>query len=152
MAYRASHTYTGDTMQKPIYQALATSVGGRDGHVKTSDGLLDLKVALPKELGGAGGATNPEQLFAAGYAACFHSALQHVAREAKVQLSDSQVSATVGIGKKEGGGFELSAKLAVSAKAPAAAQLKELVDKAHQTCPYSHATRNNMPVELAIKA
>ena len=134
-----------------LYTAQATSTGlGRNGHVASSDGALELDLSIPKEMGGAGGAgTNPEQLFAAGYAACFHSALQAVARKEKVSVRDSSVAAAVGIGK-QGEGFGLTVELAVSLPGlePEAAQ--KLVDAAHQMCPYSNATRGNIDVNLRV--
>ena len=133
-----------------LYTAHATSTGaGRDGHVATDDGLIDLDLAVQKELGGPGGKANPEQLFAAGYAACFHSALQIVARAAKVDLGASSVEATVGIGK-EGEGFGLNAVLEVSAPGAAREVAQDLVAKAHRLCPYSNATRGNIEVDLDL--
>lgn len=132
-----------------LYTASATSVGGRDGGVRTSDGILDLKVAMPKELGGQGGATNPEQLFAAGYAACFHSALKRVAAKEKVGVRESRVTAEVGIGPV-GNGFGLEVDLRVLLPGVAPAVAEALVDQAHELCPYSIATRNNIPVRLHV--
>jgi len=135
---------------EPLYVAHAVSSGeGRNGHVATSDGIIDLDLALPKELGGAGGKANPELLFAAGYAACFHSALQSIARQAKLDLGASEVQASVGIGK-EGEGFGLSAILEVSIPGQPRATARELVDKAHEYCPYSRATRGNIQVEIDL--
>ncbi|WP_026922671.1 organic hydroperoxide resistance protein [Glycomyces arizonensis] len=135
---------------EPLYTAHATSSGaGRDGHVATDDGLVDLHLAVQKELGGPGGKANPEQLFAAGYAACFHSALQAVARASKVDLGDSAVTAVVGIGKA-GEGFGLSAALEVAAPGAPRAAAEELVAKAHRVCPYSNATRGNIDVEVKV--
>ncbi|WP_199044135.1 organic hydroperoxide resistance protein [Glycomyces salinus] len=133
-----------------LYTAHATSSGaGRDGHVATDDGRIDLDLAIQKELGGPGGKTNPEQLFAAGYAACFHSALQAVARAEKVDLGASTVEATVGIGK-EGEGFALNAVLEVSTPGAERAVAEGLVAKAHLVCPYSNATRGNIEVDLDL--
>lgn len=133
-----------------LYTAHATSSGaGRDGHVATDDGRIDLDLAIQKELGGPGGKTNPEQLFAAGYAACFHSALQAVARAEKVDLGESTVEATVGIGK-EGEGFALNAVLEVATPGAERAVAEGLVAKAHQVCPYSNATRGNIEVDLDL--
>ncbi|MCH7231331.1 organic hydroperoxide resistance protein [Glycomyces sp. L485] len=135
---------------KSLYTANATSSGaGRDGHVATDDGLIELDLAIQKELGGPGGKSNPEQLFAAGYAACFHSALQLVARMSKVDLGDSTVTAAVGIGK-EGEGFGLAATLEVSTPGTDRAVAEGLVAKAHQVCPYSNATRGNIDVEIEL--
>ncbi|THV43106.1 organic hydroperoxide resistance protein [Glycomyces buryatensis] len=133
-----------------IYTANAISSGeGRNGHVATDDGLIDLDLAIQKELGGPGGKSNPEQLFAAGYAACFHSALQSIARMAKVDLGDSTVNAAVGIGK-QGEGFGLNAILEVAVPGQPRAIAEELVAKAHQFCPYSNATRGNIDVEIDL--
>ncbi|PRY56249.1 organic hydroperoxide resistance protein [Glycomyces artemisiae] len=135
---------------EPLYVAHAVSSGeGRNGHVATDDGLIDLDLAIQKELGGPGGLTNPEQLFAAGYAACFHSALQAVARAAKVDLGASSVEASVGIGK-EGEGFGLNAILEVSTPGAPRETARALVEKAHQVCPYSNATRGNIVVEIDL--
>jgi lipoyl-dependent peroxiredoxin len=132
-----------------IYTATATATGdGRDGRTRSSDGLVDLDLAIPKEMGGAGGATNPEQLFAAGYAACFHSALKAVARQQKVIFSDSAVTADVGIGADDAGGFGLEITLSVELGGLDQAAAEQLVDAAHQVCPYSNATRGNVPVTL----
>ena len=134
-----------------LYTARATSTGeGRNGHVRSSDGLIDTDVAFPVEMGGAGGATNPEQLFAAGYAACFHSALKGVAKRAKTTVDGSEVTGEVGIGPIGGGAFGLTVTLKISIPGMDKAQAKELVDTAHQVCPYSNATRGNIDVALEI--
>ena len=135
----------------PLYtaEALATG-GGRDGHVRTGDGQLDLDLAVPKEMGGAGGAANPELLFAAGYAACFHGALQAVARQEKADLGDSSVGAHVGIGSDGKGGFELAVTLEVVIPDLPHDQAQALADKAHQVCPYSNATRGNIDVTVQV--
>jgi lipoyl-dependent peroxiredoxin len=134
-----------------LYTARATSTGeGRNGHVRSSDGLIDTDVAFPVEMGGAGGATNPEQLFAAGYAACFHSALKGVAKRAKTTVDGSEVTGEVGIGPIGGGGFGLAVTLKINIPGMDKAQAKELVDTAHQVCPYSNATRGNIDVALEI--
>jgi Ohr subfamily peroxiredoxin len=136
----------------PLYTATATSTGGRDGRSRSSDGVLDLPLAIPKELGGAGGAkTNPEQLFAAGYSACFESALRFVARMQKVQVTQSQVTAKVSLHKTEQGGFQLSAELRISVPEVPRPVAEKLIAAAHQVCPYSMATRGNMPVELVLE-
>ena len=134
-----------------LYTAKATSTGaGRNGHVASSDGVLDLDLAMPKELGGAGGAaTNPEQLFAAGYAACFHSALQAVARREKASVRDSTVTAEVAIGKQDPG-FGLAVDLVVALPGLDEPTAQKLVDAAHQMCPYSNATRGNIDVNLRV--
>ena len=134
-----------------IYTASAVATGdGRNGHVQSVDQILDLDVRIPQEMGGPGGATNPEQLFAAGYAACFHSALRAVAGRAKADTSDSEVTADVSIGSREDGGFQLAVRLEVALPALSEEQARELVEQAHQVCPYSHATRGNIDVELAL--
>ena len=130
-------------------EALATG-GGRDGHVRTSDGQLDLDLAVPKDMGGAGGAANPELLFAAGYSACFHGALQAVARAEKAQLGDSTVGAKVSIGSDGKGGFQLAVKLEVVIPDLPHDEAQALADKAHQVCPYSNATRGNIEVEVTV--
>jgi Ohr subfamily peroxiredoxin len=135
---------------KVLYTAKATSTGdGRNGHVVSSDQRLDLDLALPPEMGGSGNGTNPEQLFAAGYAACFHSALRIVARRARVDPGDSTVSAEVGIGP-EGEAFGLVVTLIVSIPGLEREQARELAEAAHQVCPYSRATRGNISVELRV--
>ena len=134
-----------------LYTAEALSTGaGRDGRVVTSDGTLDLTLAPPKELGGSGDGTNPEQLFAAGYAACFHSALQMVARQEKVTLGDSSVGARVGIGGNGQGGFGLEVTLEVVLPELDQDTAQSLADKAHQVCPYSNATRGNIEVTVTV--
>jgi Ohr subfamily peroxiredoxin len=136
---------------KVVYIAEATAVGGREGRVRSTDGAIDLDLAIPKELGGPGGmATNPEQLFAAGYAVCFHNALRLVARRAKANVDGSEVSAAVGLGPIEGGRYGIQVALKISLPGVEAQQAKELVDAAHQVCPYSNATRGNIEVDLQI--
>ena len=135
---------------KVLYTAKATSTGdGRNGHVVSSDQRLDLDLALPPEMGGSGNGTNPEQLFAAGYSACFHSALRIVARRARVDPGDSTVSAEVGIGP-EGEAFGLVVTLIISIPGLEREQARELAETAHQVCPYSRATRGNISVELRV--
>ncbi len=134
-----------------LYSTSVTSMGGRDGAVKSADGIIDLELAVPKELGGPGGAKpNPEELFAAGYAACFHGALKLVAGQQKLSIHRSTVTATVGIGPNDAGGFALEVDLAVSVPSLDRAKAEELVRAAHTVCPYSNATRNNIPVRLAV--
>lgn len=130
-------------------EALATG-GGRNGHVATSDGILDLDVRVPKEMGGAGGAANPELLFAAGYAACFHSAFQSVARAQKVEIHDTSVGARVQIGSNGQGGFQLAVELEVVVPDLPHEQAQALADAAHQVCPYSNATRGNIEVTVRV--
>jgi Ohr subfamily peroxiredoxin len=138
---------------KVIYTAAATATGdGRDGHVETSDGTFSLDVAVPKEMGGAGGATNPEQLFAAGYAACFHSALRLVARRSGADVTGSVVGAEVGIGPADGGGYGLAVALRVDLPALDRSTAEQLLEQAHQVCPYSNATRGNVEVALTVGA
>jgi osmotically inducible protein OsmC len=136
-------------MAEAIYTAEATSSGGgRNGHVRTSDGVLDADVKMPPELGGPGGATNPEQLFAAAYAACFHGALRLVARNKAVQLSDdATIDAAVGLGKDDTG-FAISATITAHLPGLDQTQADELVAAAHEVCPYSKATRGNVEVQL----
>jgi Ohr subfamily peroxiredoxin len=135
-----------------IYTASATATGeGRNGHVRSIDGVLDLDLAIPKEMGGPGGALpNPEELFAAGYAACFHSALKAVARAKKITLTDTAVTADIGIGPNGQGGYQLSATIEVELPGVDEATANELLDAAHQVCPYSNATRGNIEVQLSL--
>jgi len=136
-----------------LYTAEATAVGGRDGGVKSADGVLDLSLAVPKELGGPGGAkTNPEELFAAGYSACFLGALKVVAAGHKVNIHDANVTAKVGIGPNDAGGFALEVELAVALPKAEAEGAATVVRAAHQVCPYSNATRGNVPVKLTVSA
>ena len=132
-----------------LYTAIATSTGdGRNGgRARTDDGVLDVTLALPKEMGGPGGATNPEQLFAAGWAACFHSAIKAVAAKTKVTITDSAVVAEIGIAPIEGG-FGLSAALDIELGGVDQEAGDRLVAAAHQMCPYSNATRGNIDVKL----
>jgi len=138
---------------KPLYTAHATAHGGRDGHVRSSDGVLDLEVKTPKEMGGPGGAaTNPEQLFAAGYAACFASALKLVAQRQKVDAADAAVTAEVSLNPLDGGRFGLSVVLRVELPEHLHGEVAEkLIEATHQVCPYSNATRGNIPVELVVE-
>ena len=134
-----------------LYTAEALATGaGRNGHVRTSDGRIDLDLAVPKEMGGSGEGANPEELFAAGYSACFPSALQAVARTAKVQLGASSVGASVGIGPNDSGGFQLQVTLEVVVPELPHDQALALVEQAHQVCPYSNATRGNIEVTLKV--
>jgi lipoyl-dependent peroxiredoxin len=134
-----------------IYTAVATATHGRDGRAVSSDGRLDLQLAIPTEMGGSGQGTNPEQLFAAGYSACFASALGLVGRAAKVDVSDAAVTAEVGIGK-QGEGFGLAVTLRVELPETVDAETgRKLVEQAHQVCPYSNATRGNIDVDLVVE-
>ena len=137
---------------KLLYEAEAVATGeGRSGRSRSSDGVLDVELAIPKEMGGPGGsATNPEQLFAAGYAACFHSALQVVARRERLAVDDSSVAARVGLQANANRGFELSVALQVDLPGVEPATAEQLVAKAHAVCPYSNATRGNVDVELQL--
>jgi Ohr subfamily peroxiredoxin len=134
-----------------LYTARATAYGdGRNGSVTSDDDVLDFDLAVPKELGGPGGEkTNPEQLFAAGYAACFHSAMKLVARRLDVDTEGSTVTAAVGIGVA-GIGFGITAALEVRVPNADPDKARELIDAAHQVCPYSNATRGNIVVELTV--
>lgn len=134
-----------------IYKATVTSTSGRDGRAVSSDKLLDVKLSTPRELGGAGGeATNPEQLFAAGYSACFLSAIKYVAGQSKIALTaDSSVKAEVGIGQIPGG-FGLDVELFINLPGIADEVADDLIAKAHQVCPYSNATRNSLQVRLTL--
>ncbi len=135
-----------------LYTATATATGGRQGHIRSSDGVLDLQLAYPKELGGPGGAaTNPEQLFAAGYAACFENALMRVARERKAPLTHSSVTAHVGIGRETDGYFRLVVMLEVSAPGRDRSEVEDMARVAHEeVCPYSRATRGNIKVNVRV--
>ena len=141
-------------IMQAIYSATATSTGGRDGRSVSSDNKLDLSLSTPKELGGAGGeGTNPEQLFAAGYSACFIGALKLVASQQKIKMpADVNVTATIGIGPNtKGEGFTISADLEVNIPGVEASVVEQLVEAAHQVCPYSNATRGNIDVNFTIK-
>ncbi|WP_298746425.1 organic hydroperoxide resistance protein [uncultured Serinicoccus sp.] len=134
-----------------LYTATALATGdGRNGRVESSDGILAADVRAPKEMGGPGGATNPEQLFAAGYAACFHSALRGVAKRAGADVTDSEVVADVSIGPNGEGGFGLAVGLEVTLPQVERADAEKLVEQAHQVCPYSNATRGNIEVTLTV--
>ncbi|MDF1587213.1 organic hydroperoxide resistance protein [Marinimicrococcus flavescens] len=134
------------------YTTQATATGGRDGRAKTKDGSLDVKLSTPKELGGGGGpGNNPEQLFAAGYAACFLGAMKHVASQGGPKVPEgTTVTAQVGIGPRSEGGFGIDVGLDISLPGMDRAEAEALVEKAHQVCPYSNATRNNVPVRLRV--
>ena len=133
-----------------IYTAVATASGdGRNGHARTDDGLLDVDVRMPAAMGGPGGATNPEQLFAAGYAACFHSALKSVARAGKLDVEGTEVTTRVSIGRS-GVGFGLAVELDLHAPNLDKETAQKLLEQAHQVCPYSNATRGNIDVVLTV--
>ena len=137
-------------LEKVVYRAEATSTGGRDGRSVSSDNKLEVKLGVPKEMGGTGDGTNPEQLFAVGYSACFLGAMKFVAGKEKINLpNDTKITGKVGIGPiPQGFGIEAELMIAIPGMDQAAA--KALVDKAHQVCPYSNATRNNIEVKLTL--
>lgn len=134
------------------YRTTATATGGRDGSAKTEDGSLSVKLSTPKELGGGGGeGNNPEQLFAAGYSACFLGAMKFVSQQLSLKVpNDATVTATVGIGPRSEGGFGITADLKVSLPGLDKADAERLVQEAHKVCPYSNATRNNVDVGLTV--
>lgn len=136
---------------KTLYTTSVTAKGGRDGHVKSENGILELDVRTPKALGGASNDfTNPEMLFAAGYSACFDSALNLVIKRAKMETGETTVKAKVSIGQIENGGFGLAVELDVNVPGVTLEEAQSLVEQAHQVCPYSNATRNNIDVQLAV--
>lgn len=136
-----------DTPEKVIYTARATAVSGREGRATSDDGILDLALAAPKETGGPGGAANPEMLFAAGYAACFGSALGVVARKEGIDASNAPVTAAVGLGPS-GGAFALTVELRAEIADVDDVTAQRLVEAAHEVCPYSRATRGNVPITV----
>ena len=134
-----------------LYTAVATATGGREGHSRTNDGRVDVDLDVPPEMGGPGGpGTNPEQLFATGWAACFQSALLRIAGGRGLDVSGSQITARVGIGPLSTGGFGLAAALDLDAPRISRADAVELMERAHQDCPYSRATRGNIDVTLTV--
>ena len=135
-----------------LYKTSAKATGGRDGEAATLDGSLSVKLSTPKELGGAGGpGNNPEQLFAAGYAACFLGAMKFVGSQGGPKVpADTSITSTVGIGPRSEGGFGITVELAVSLPGLAKADAEALVAKAHEVCPYSNATRGNVDVKLTV--
>ncbi|WP_300662265.1 organic hydroperoxide resistance protein [Fluviicola sp.] len=136
---------------KTLYTASATATGGRNGHVKSENGILDLQVRMPKALGGAtDDYTNPEMLFAAGYSACFDSALNRVITLSKTKTGTTSVTAKVSIGAIENGGFGLAVEMDVNIPEVSLEEAQQLADKAHQICPYSNATRGNIEVLLSV--
>ncbi|GHF34644.1 organic hydroperoxide resistance protein [Streptomyces mashuensis] len=141
---------TGIQPVEVLYTAVATAENGRDGRVASDDGKLDVVVNPPKELGGSGAGTNPEQLFAAGFSACFQGALGVVARQEKADISGSTVTARVGLGKTPEGGFGLTVALTASIPNVDRETARALVEKAHQVCPYSNATRGNIEVTVDV--
>jgi Ohr subfamily peroxiredoxin len=144
-------TQEPNEIMSSLYTAVATAVGdGRAGSARSDDGLLDVEFAVPQELGGRGGATNPEQLFAAGYAACFNSALRLVAAQRRLRIGETSITARVGIGPNEAGGFGLTVALAAALPNVEDDVARELLEAAHAVCPYSNATRGNVDVTLEL--
>lgn len=138
---------------KTLYEAKATATGGREGHAATEDGTLDFNLSIPEGLGGKGGSgPNPEQLFATGYAACFLSAVKAAAPKNNVQVpEDAKVTSVVGIGRRDDGvGFGLTVRLTVELPGVEREQAEEVVRQAHEICPYSHAIKNNVEVDLGV--
>ena len=136
---------------KVLYSTSASATGGRNGHVKSENGIVDLEVRFPKALGGANNDyPNPEMLFAAGYAACFDSALNVVIKKEKVETGETTVTAHISLGQLENGGFGLAAELSVNIPKVSIEEAQQLVEKAHQVCPYSNATRGNIDVKLSV--
>ncbi|WP_194818095.1 organic hydroperoxide resistance protein [Nocardia sp. XZ_19_385] len=134
-----------------LYTAEALATGdGRNGHARTTDGKVDVDLTSPKELGGSGEGTNPEQLFAAGYAACFHGALRLVGKNDGVNVDDSAVGTKVSLGKNDAGGFQLAVVIEVTLPNLSRDEAQALADKAHQVCPYSNATRGNIDVTVTV--
>lgn len=139
-------------IMKVLYQAKAVSHGGRDGKVRVENSPLEFELAVPKEMGGSGKTgANPEQLFAAGYAACFEGALLHAARVKKLTLKSTSIAAEVGIGPNHKGGYQLAVSLVATIAGVDQATADELVQEAHQICPYSNATRGNIEVTVEAK-
>lgn len=136
---------------KSLYSAVATAKGGRNGHVKSDNGVLDLEVRAPKALGGANdNYTNPEQLFAAGYSACFDSALNLVIKNEKIKAGETSVTAKVTIGQLDNGGYGLAVELKANIPGVTTEEAQSLIEKTHQVCPYSNATRGNIEVKLIV--
>jgi osmotically inducible protein OsmC len=137
-----------------LYTTKVAATGGRHGHIHSEDGLLDVKLALPRQLGGRGDATNPETLFAGGYAACFENAILHVSRDAGLRFADEdiEVVAEIGLSRNESGGFVLSAALAVTIAGVDQNKAEELVAAAHKVCPYSNAIHGNVDVGFTVVA
>lgn len=135
-----------------MYTAVATSVGGRAGHVKSEDGIIDMDLRAPKEMGGPGGAANPELLFAAGYSACFNSALNFVARTKRIRVGETTVTIAASLGKNEEDQFQLAARIDVNVPGVTPEVAEELVKEANAVCPYSRATKGNIEVTLHTTA
>src|ERR1700680_2600120 len=141
-----------DRIMSPLYSTKVTATGGRHGQIRSEDGLVEMKLALPRQLGGKGDATNPETLFAGGYAACFENALLHVSRDAGLRFADKDVEviAEIGLSRNDSGGFVLSAALAVTVTGVDQKKAEELVEAAHKICPYSNAIRGNVAVGIIV--
>jgi len=138
---------------KPLFTATATATGGRNGHTEAADGTVKADLSVPKEMGGPGrpGTTTPEHLFAAGYAACFGGALDFVAKKQKKDATKTKITCAVSIGPRDGGGFGIAVKMQVEDRSLPQAELTALTKEAHeQICPYSHATRGNVPVDFTV--
>lgn len=139
---------------KPLFTATATATGGRNGHTQSDDGMVKADLSVPKAMGGPGKPTTatPEHLFAAGYAACFGGALDYVAKQHKQNAANARITCAVSIGPRDGGGFGLSVKMTVEDRSLPQADLGAFVKEAHEKiCPYSHATRNNVDVQLEVR-
>jgi len=149
----AANTLAGSRGMADLYTTRVSATGGRHGTVRSEDGILALTLAMPKSLGGPGGATNPEQLFAAGYAACYGNAILRVARETGVRFTDADVEvvAEIGIHRNDSGAFGLSAKLEVALTGVDQAKAEDLARRADAICPYSNAIRGNVAVETTVK-
>jgi Ohr subfamily peroxiredoxin len=136
---------------KAIYTAEATATGGRNGHVKSNNDILDLQVRSPRAMGGTSDDyPNPEMLFAAGYSACFDSALNLVIKKGQIKTGETSITAKISIGQIENGGFGLAAELAINIPEVSLEEAQKLAEQAHQVCPYSNATRGNIEVELTV--
>jgi lipoyl-dependent peroxiredoxin len=142
------------TNMSALYTTKVAATGGRHGQIHSEDGLLDLKLALPRQLGGRGDATNPETLFAGGYAACFENAILHISRDARLRFADEDIGviAEIGLSRGDSGGFVLSASLAVTIAGVDQKTAEELVESAHKICPYSNAIRGNVDVGFTVLA
>ena len=147
-------TTYADPITSALYATKVTATGGRHGQIRSEDGLLDMKLALPRQLGGKGDAANPETLFAGGYAACFENALLHVSRDAGLRFADEDVEviAEIGLSRNDSGGFVLSAALAVTVTGVDQKRAEALVESAHKICPYSNAIRGNVEVGITVSA
>ena len=147
-------TAYSDRIMSTLYSTKVTATGGRHGHIRSEDGLLEMKLALPRELGGKGDATNPETLFAGGYAACFENALLRVSREKGLRFADGDVEviAEIGLSRNDSGNFVLSAALAVSVTGVDQETAEDLAESAHKICPYSNAIRGNVEVGITVSA